>query len=117
MNVNINRIKELCKKNGVSVSFICEKVGQGAYYLNDVKRRNGDIPDERLSVIADILGTTVEYLRGQTDDPGKKEKPAAISDELWKMIENDPKAVKLLEMLLNMTPEQREKFEGMLEEI
>lgn len=117
MKINTDKIKTLCKKKGVSVSFLCKKVGQGPYYLNDVKRRNGHIPAERLSVFADILNTTVEYLTDQTDDPSKKEKPAAISDELWDMIENDPKSIQLLEMLLKMTPEQRDKLEKMLEEI
>lgn len=44
-------------------------------------------------------------------------KPAAISDELWDMIENDPQALKLLEMILKMSPEQREKFERILVEL
>lgn len=40
-------------------------------YLKDCKRLNSDIPAERLQIIADKLGTTVEYLRDETDDPNK----------------------------------------------
>ncbi len=108
MKANISKIKELCKERGISVSFICEKVGQGAYYLNDVKRRGGDIPDDRLSVIAETLGTTPEYLRDETDDPSpKQKKPAAISDELWELLQQDPFGIEFLQGYYQLDHEQR----------
>lgn len=70
--VNIDKIKSLAKEKGVSITFLCQAIGQGAYYFNDVKRRNGSIPDDRLDKIAEILGTTKEYL---TDMSDQKEKP------------------------------------------
>jgi transcriptional regulator with XRE-family HTH domain len=107
----------MLKERGLSQSFVSEKVGMSRNYIKDCKRLNSDIPADRLKMIADILGTTVEYLTDQTDSPAKQEKPAAISDELWNKIENDPKAVKLLEMILNMSPEQRDRLERFLEEM
>ena len=74
MKANVSRIKELCKERGISVSFVCEKVGQGAYYLNDVKRRGGNIPEDRMNIIADILDASIEYLTDETDDPTPKQK-------------------------------------------
>jgi transcriptional regulator with XRE-family HTH domain len=73
MKVNIEKIKSLAKEKGISISFICESVGMGRGYLNDIKKSNGgDIPDERLEIIVNILNTTVDYLADKTDI---KEKP------------------------------------------
>lgn len=70
--VNIDKIRDLAKEKGISVTFLCKSVGQGAYYLNDVKKRGGNIPSDRLIQIANILDTSVDYLTDKTD---KKEKP------------------------------------------
>lgn len=67
--VNIDKIKELAKRQGISITYLCSSIGQGAYYFNDVKRRNGDIPDSRLAVIAELLSTTTDYLRDKSDCP------------------------------------------------
>ena len=115
--VNLEKIRSLSKAKGLSLSFICSQIGVARVYFIDVERYNRVIPEERLEKIADLLGTTVEYLTDQTDDPNKEKKPAAISDELWDMIQNDPKAVALLEMVMKMSPEQRDKFEKFLEEM
>ncbi len=66
--VNIDKIKKLAKDQGISITFVCNAVGQGPYYLNDVKRRGADIPDERLKIVADILHTTPEYLRDESEE-------------------------------------------------
>jgi transcriptional regulator with XRE-family HTH domain len=82
MKVNIEKIKSLAKEKGISISFICESVGMGRGYLNDIKKSNGgDIPDDRLDIIIGILNTTIDYLTDKTDI---KEKPASIDadDEL-----------------------------------
>ena len=104
---NVDKIKGLAKEKGISITHLCTAVGQGPYYLNDVKKEKCKMPMERLTVIADILGTTVEYLTDQTDDPSKKEKPSFISDETWNMIQNDPFAVELLEGYSQLNNEKR----------
>jgi transcriptional regulator with XRE-family HTH domain len=110
------RLVQLCnerntKPNPVAASL---KISSGAV----TKWKNGTVPNgSTLQLLADYFDVPVDYLLGKTDDPGKKEKPDAISDELWNKIENDPKALKLLELLLNMSPEQRDKFEKFLEEM
>jgi transcriptional regulator with XRE-family HTH domain len=95
--VNIDKIKDLAKEKGLSITFICQAVGQGPYYLNDVKRRNGSIPEERLKTIADTLGTTVEYLTDQTE---QKEKPAETEVDLDKLMED----------ILNLPRDKKEKL-------
>lgn len=92
--VNIDKIKALAKEKGVSITFLCQAIGQGAYYFNDVKRRNGSIPDDRLAIIADTLGTTVDYLTDKTD---QKEKPTSSEvsvDDILKAMLNLPREKK-----------------------
>lgn len=95
--VNIDKIKALAKEKGVSITFLCQAIGQGAYYFNDVKRRNGSIPEDRLTVIADLLDTTIDYLTDKTD---QKEKPASDEVDIDKM----------LEVLLSLPREKKEEF-------
>lgn len=71
--VVLDRIKELSKKKGWSLSFLASKLGLAASYFTDVKNGKTKISDDRLITVADILGTTPEYLKGETD---VKEKPA-----------------------------------------
>ena len=92
--VNIDKIKALAKEKGVSITFLCQAIGQGAYYFNDVKRRNGSIPDDRLAIIADTLSTTADYLTDKTD---QKEKPTSSEvsvDDILKAMLNLPREKK-----------------------
>ena len=111
----IDRYNDLCISKGESANAVAKKLGIASGTVSEWK--NGRAPRNSTAVkIANYFGVSVDYLIGKTDSPEKQEKPAAISDELWNKIENDPKAVKLLEMILNMSPEQREKLERFLEE-
>ena len=68
--MNIDRIKSLAKKQGKSITYICQLIDRPKYYLNDVaKSPDRMIADDDLKVIATNLDTTVEYLKGETDDP------------------------------------------------
>lgn len=80
--VNINKIKTLAKNQGITIAFICKQLGNGRGYLNDVANGKNTMPDERIRKTAQILGTTFEYLTGQTDDPKPKNKkpPEIISN-------------------------------------
>ena len=69
----IDRVLQLVKEKGISQAFICGKLGLRRTYLGDVRLGKDSLPDDRLAIIADILGTTPEYLKGETD---VKEKPA-----------------------------------------
>lgn len=74
--VVLDRIKELSKKKGWSLSFLASKLGLTASYFTDVKNGKTKISNDRLITIADILSTTPEYLKGETDI---KEKPTSRS--------------------------------------
>ena len=97
MKVNIEKIKLLAKEKGISISFICESVGMGRGYLNDIKKSNGgDIPDDRLDIIIGILNTTIDYL---TDKTEIKEKPS-------EQTEDEELVAEFIELLNGLTDEQ-----------
>jgi transcriptional regulator with XRE-family HTH domain len=76
--VNINKIKQLAKEKGLKLSFLCEKIGASRYRLYDWERGKSFPTENEIQTIADLLGTTVDYLTDKTD---KKEKPLVNGDE------------------------------------
>lgn len=63
--INLERLRTLAKEKGLSLSYICSQIGVARIYFNDVERHNREIPPERMNKIADLLGTTPEYLRDE----------------------------------------------------
>lgn len=82
--LTIDRILGLADGKGITQAFICKQIKVDRSWLRTVKKQNSTISPERLTQIADILGTTVEYLNGETDDPAvpEKEKSPSFSDGL-----------------------------------
>ena len=78
--LTIDRISSLAKLKGISKTHICNQIGMERSWLQTVKKQNSTISPERLTQIADILGTTVEYLNGETDDPAVPEKRKSPSN-------------------------------------
>lgn len=72
----IDRLLMLAKEKGISQAFICSKLGLSRTYLSDVRSGKARLSEERISAIADLLNTTPEYLKGETD---VKEKAPAIT--------------------------------------
>lgn len=70
--VNIDKIKSLAREQGIKIKYICSQLGLCETYLSNVKNGKDRMTDERLYKIADILGTTYEYLTDQTEDPNPK---------------------------------------------
>ena len=97
MKLNYDRLESLIKESGKSKAYLCAKVNRGRYYMRDLKNANTNVPEETVEIWADELGTTPEYLTGESDE---KEKPAAQKgDEL------SPEFASLFSCL---TPEQKE---------
>nr|DAI29759.1 MAG TPA: ESX-1 secretion-associated regulator [Caudoviricetes sp.] len=100
--VNINKIKELCKNHGIKQSFLCEQLGLKKVYFNDVAKRNGEMPDDRIRKIASMLGTTYEYLTDQSDDPNPPRLSQIAPTEEERLVH------KLMELLPSLSAEQRD---------
>lgn len=102
--VNIDKIKSLSQEKGIKLGYLAKKINVPHTYFADIKNKKRDIPDERLSVIAEELGTTVAYLRDQTAEKESSESStASFTTEEVSLIEsyrNSPenvqKAVKAL---------------------
>ena len=65
--MDTSRIVALAKKQGKSMTHLCNLIGKGRGYIKDVRYKDRDMPEEYLRAIAADLGTTPEYLRGETD--------------------------------------------------
>ena len=62
-----DRIKELAKKQGLSINLLEEKLG---YSKNTIYNLKSSKPStERISEIADYFHVTTDYLLGRTDNP------------------------------------------------
>ena len=93
--MNTVRIRQRAKEKGISLSFICDKLNLTRGYFNGVDKLNSYIPAERLSIIANILDTTPEYLMGETDEKEKQsyEFPDDIPEhnkELYSLVKQVP---------------------------
>ena len=63
----INRIREMSKQKGISLSFLCKQMNVNRVYFIDCEKTGRTIPDDKLSIIADTLNTSIEYLKGETE--------------------------------------------------
>ena len=87
--VNIDKIKALAKEQGIKIKYLTQQLGISHTFFADAAKGKVKISDERLSIIADILNTTPEYLRDETDI---KEKPLQKQE----LNEQDKEFIKLL---------------------
>lgn len=62
-----DRVKELCKKRGISISELENNVGFGKNTI--YKWKNQSPKAETLQKVADYFGVTTDYLLGRTDTP------------------------------------------------
>ena len=62
-----DRIKELAKKQGLSINLLEEKLGYSKNTLYSLKRQK--VSSERLQEIADYFNVSTDYLLGRTDNP------------------------------------------------
>lgn len=93
------RTKALCAKNGIQLKFIHQNLGRGTTYLNDIWRGRTTPSDQEFQAIANILHTTPEYLRGETDDP-------SVPEADWVTeIKKDPRKEGLMKRLAKMDVE------------
>ena len=84
-----DRIKELAKKQGLSINLLEEKLGYSRNTIYNLK--NSKPSTERISEIADYFHVSTDYLLGRTDNPAIANDDTVAgytSDDLRKMAEN-----------------------------
>ncbi len=79
--MTVKKVRELAKQRGISLSFICKQIGVASPYFIDLEKSDREIPDKKLKEIANVLFTTPEYLKGETDNPDIPKEPAAIFED------------------------------------
>lgn len=97
---SVERVKQLCKERRIPVSKLEKELGFSNGYIGQL--RKGVFPSDRLVVIADYLGVTVDYLMTGKEDPKEK------SQELTARDERD------IEKILNQTRNQLLSQEGLM---
>lgn len=79
MHIDFDRLDKLVEETGKTKSHLCRSIGKTRYYLRDVKKLNLNVSDDLVETLAAELGTTADYLTGQSDI---KEKPTLNEGEL-----------------------------------
>lgn len=97
------RIK--AQKKGITWNYLNENI-DGAYHgrMTDLKNGKTTLSTEQLKQVSEIIGVSVDYLLGQTDNPRpaeQKEKPPAQGGEL------SEKDVRLIEWFRSLPPEKQ----------
>ena len=77
--VNIDKIKALAKEKGIKLNYITQQLGISHTFFADAAKGKVKISDNRLITIAEILNTTPEYLKDETDI--KEKAPATPEGE------------------------------------
>ena len=103
---NVQRIKELAKERGIRMGYIYEKIGCSRSKFSDVESGKSSISEREYAIIAAILNTTTEYLKGET---GQKEKPAGES--------TDGQDAEFYDLIKKLSPEQRELVKAQIKGI
>lgn len=108
MRIDFERLDNLLRETGKKKKHLCGLVGRGEYYIRDAKNKGVDIPADYVSVWADELNTTPEYLMGNTDI---KEKPTAeaMSFEDIKRAVKSMSREQLIELAIAIAQEQGER--------
>ena len=114
-NVRVDRIKSLAKAQGLTMKFLCDCLGKRRTFLVDVRNGNDHLDSAELSIIAEKLHTTTDYLTGATDDPAlpappdtpaQPADPDAVTPEFLETL--DPATRRIFE-LFNSLPEDKRR--------
>ena len=68
--LDYERLQKLAKEKGISLSFLSRQLGKSRVYIVNCRDGSADLPAEQVAKISEMLGTTPEYLSGQTDVQG-----------------------------------------------
>lgn len=107
-----DRIKELAKKQGLSINLLEEKLGYSRNTIYNLK--NSKPSTERISEIADYFHVSTDYLLGRTDNPA-----IASDDKTNKYL--GPAETELVaafrNQTQNMTEEEKVRFNKAIESL
>jgi transcriptional regulator with XRE-family HTH domain len=105
------------------MSHLCEHFGLHRSYLNNVESGKSTMSEERVFEVAEMLGTSFEYLMDLTDDPNPNfllNTAGTLQDKIQNEVITKLDGMtddqrKLLERVLKMSPEETKKVLAMLD--
>lgn len=110
----LDRVKELAKEKGYSLTQVNDLAGFGTNVLYSWKTRTPSV--EKVKAVADVLNVSVDYLLGNTDEknphPAKSEEnivdlDKALSEEGMAMFDGQPLSEDYKKALLAMLKTMR----------
>lgn len=83
---DFNRFEALREEKGVSKSFIAQKLDRTASICHDWKAGKSSPNEKQIQIVAKILGTSPEYLKGETEKnpPPKPARAVSMIVLLWR---------------------------------
>ena len=74
---SVERVKAMCKDRKIAISKLEKELGFSNGYIGQL--RKGVFPDDRLRMIADYFGVSVEYLMTGNENEQKRQKSSALN--------------------------------------
>lgn len=107
--VNLDRMKDLAKRQGIKQKELFEMVGRKEWFGGDIKK-GVSVPASYVETWAAALHTSPAYLMGETDDPTetKKEPTGLVADGL------SDEDRELIEAFRAASPEKRQAILALL---
>jgi len=114
LKLGVERIRELAKKNGVSVNkMLVSDLKLSKSVVDNMLK--GSVPSaDKLEAIARYLDVSTDYLLGRTDDPTPMGAKKVAPD--WGRPEN-MRAIQLAQRILSLPPESLERVMGYLDSL
>lgn len=97
------RIEELCRENGINITFLCTECGIPRASLSDYKTgRKKSLSADTLCKIADYFNVSVDYLYGKSTTRADEESlkvalfggDGAVTDEMWNEVKRYAQYIK-----------------------
>lgn len=103
--VNITKIRHLASEKGIKLSYLCSLCERQRGWLKDIELKGSDIPEEKLQLIANALGTTTEYLRDEKE----------LSETELSAQELPPEHIQLIKDYSTLSKEQQEVIRKLID--
>lgn len=104
------RIKELCKKNGISMNALEKELGLGIGYISKLGKSTPNA--KYLQKIAERFGVTTDYIMN-----GKENKPNLQLAELEMKIIKDDELMKRLRKYMDLPQEKKDLILAMIDNL
>lgn len=97
-------ITKECKQKNIKISELLQKCNINHSFISDIRHKNRAPSVDKISVIADCLNVSVDYLLGRTEEPNGNQKQLTQNEQ------------ELLDIFKNFSERDQIKILGKMEE-